>query len=81
MKLVRGSGNAFNSGKPSEGDAFNTVFVLDSTALPFYPAEKYHQFHNGLGKAFPTSYTKDLKQVAEAKGLIAGTGCPETTWF
>lgn len=28
----------------------NVVWVVDSDALPFYRAEAYHQFHNGLGK-------------------------------
>lgn len=37
------------SGAPTEGDEFNTVWVLDSNQLGFNRAEQYHQFHNGLG--------------------------------
>lgn len=37
----------------------------------------YHQFHNGLGKAFPASYTRDLKAAVAATGKIAPTGCLE----
>jgi hypothetical protein len=60
-----------------EGDEINVVWVVDSTARPFYRAEVYHQFHNGLGKAFPASYTRDLKTTALQSGIIGGTGCPE----
>lgn len=37
MKLVRGQGNEFVGGKPTEDDVLNTVYIVDSTALPFYP--------------------------------------------
>ena len=37
-----------------QDDKLNVVYVLDSDTFPFYRAENYHQFHNGLGKAFPT---------------------------
>lgn len=50
MRLVEGRGNEYSpDGQHSEGDAFNTVFILDSTARPFFRAEQYHQFHNGIG--------------------------------
>lgn len=39
--------------------------------------EVYHQFHNGLGKAFPASYTRDLKAAVAKAGKIAPTGCLE----
>jgi hypothetical protein len=37
----------------SQDDLLNTVWVVDSSQLPFYRAERYHQFHHGLGKKFP----------------------------
>lgn len=77
MELREGSGNEWKDGKPTEDDLLNVVWVVDSAQLPFYRAEVYHQFHNGLGKAFPREYTKDLKEVAMEKGKVAETGCPE----
>ena len=52
MRLVEGRGNAYRAGgRASEGDDFNTVWIVDSATLPFYQAEVYHQFHNGIGEA------------------------------
>lgn len=64
-------------GKPQEADEINVVWVVDSEQLPFYRAEVYHQFHNGLGKAFPAAYTRDLKAAVAATGKIGPTGCLE----
>jgi len=47
MKLLPGTGNEVSGKGSSEDDVFNTVWVYDSTALPFYQAEVYHQFHDG----------------------------------
>eukprot|EP00889_Picochlorum_renovo_P004056 jgi/Picre1/31086/NNA_006441.t1 len=78
MDLKQGRGNEYTSfGRASEGDELNTVWVIDSNEFPFYQAEVYHQFHNGLGKRFPTEYTKDLKEAAMSNKLIQETGCPE----
>lgn len=78
MRLLEGRGNEWEpTGRPTEGDELNTVWILDSNTLPFYRAEKYHQYHNGLGKKFPEAYTKDMKEAAEKSGRIAPTGCPE----
>jgi peptide methionine sulfoxide reductase MsrA len=79
MKLVRGEGNDFdNRGKPTENDQINLVWIVDSDKLPFYPAEMYHQFHDGLGYKFPESYTVDLKRAAAKNGVIGKVaGCPE----
>jgi len=79
MKLVRGEGNDFdNRGKPTENDQINLVWIVDSDKLPFYPAERYHQFHDGLGYKFPESYTVGLKRAAEKAGAIGKVqGCPE----
>lgn len=65
------------NGAPVEGDEINVVWVVDSEQLPFYRAEVYHQFHNGLGKAFPAAYTRDLKAAVTATGKIGPTGCLE----
>ncbi|CAL5228143.1 g11222 [Coccomyxa viridis] len=81
MKLVEGEGNTYDShGKALEGDKFNTVFIVDSIKLPFYQAEKYHQFHDGIGVPFPASY-HNLKADLEKNGKIQATGCPENSFF
>ena len=78
MVLREGSGNEYGSfGRAKEGDELNTVWIIDSTKFPFYQAELYHQFHNGLGKKFPAEYTKDLKETAVENNLVKETGCPE----
>ena len=78
MKLVRGEGNSMKSDrKPTETDVINQVWIYDSDVLPFYPAEVYHQFHDGLGYKFPQEYTRGVKANALERGLIAPTGCPE----
>ena len=78
MDLKQGRGNEYTSfGRASEGDELNTIWVIDSNEFPFYQAEIYHQFHNGLGKRFPTEYTKELKEAAVSTKLIKETGCPE----
>lgn len=78
MNLKEGSGNEYTGlGKAREDDELNTVWIIDSDKFPFYQAELYHQFHNGLGKRFPTTYTKDLKEVAVENKIVKETGCPE----
>lgn len=54
--------------------------LQDSSKLPFYQAEKYHQFHDGIGVPFPASY-HNLKGDLEKNGKIQSTGCPENTFF
>lgn len=79
MRLAAGEGGEFAAdGAPTEGDELNTVWVVDSRALPFNAAELYHQYHQGLGKTFPQRYTKELRKAAVEAGRIApATGCPE----
>lgn len=78
MDLREGSGNEYTGlGKATEDDELNTVWIIDSDKFPFYQAEIYHQFHNGLGKRFPTKYTKDLKDMAIENKIVKETGCPE----
>ena len=67
MRLLAGEGNRPNQ-KPSEDDVFNAVWIYDSDRLPFYPAEVYHQFHDGLGYRFPEEYTVELKKTPCAGG-------------
>lgn len=77
MELREGKGNTFMNGKPTEDDLLNVVWVVDSNERPFYRAERYHQFHNGIGAAFPTEYTQGLKNLLARLGRIDPTGCPE----
>eukprot|EP00775_Hariotina_reticulata_P010784 gene10784-10941_t len=77
MELKPGQGNVYQKGRPSEGDELNVVWVVDSSELPFYRAEQYHQMHNGLGKVFSPAYTQDLKAAMAAAGKIDPTGCLE----
>ena len=77
ITLVEGRGNDFRDGKPSEDDEVGKVFVYDSVALPFFAAERWHQFHNGLGKSFDKTYRKGYKKAAEEAGAFGDTGCPE----
>jgi hypothetical protein len=60
----------YDNGRPVEGDECNVVWVVDSNQLPFYRAERYHQFHNGIGKAFGRDYTQDLKSAMIQAGEI-----------
>eukprot|EP00879_Flechtneria_rotunda_P005275 GHRR01005561.1.p1 GENE.GHRR01005561.1~~GHRR01005561.1.p1 ORF type:complete len:301 (+),score=93.10 GHRR01005561.1:176-1078(+) len=77
MELRVGRGNVYEQGVPKEGDDINVVWVVDSNELPFYRAEVYHQFHNGLGKQFSPQYTRELKSAVAAQGKIGPTGCLE----
>ncbi|CAG9467039.1 unnamed protein product [Pedinophyceae sp. YPF-701] len=64
-------------GKGNEPDKINTVYIMDTDKFPFYRAEVYHQYHNGIGKAFENDYTFGAKKTALKRGLIGGTGCPD----
>ncbi|GLC60026.1 hypothetical protein PLESTB_001565000 [Pleodorina starrii] len=77
MELREGRGNVMGRGGATEDDILNTVWVVDSAQLPFYRAERYHQFHNGLGKIFPSEYVRDLRNLVAGLGRIEPTGCPE----
>lgn len=78
MKLVRGEGNTFVNGKATEDDAINTVYIVDAATLPFHRAEVYHQYHNGIGKSFPTEYLRDMKKAKLQDGTIGSvSGCME----
>eukprot|EP00887_Chlorella_sp_A99_P003057 scaffold9.g3057.t1 len=81
MELRPGTGNEWNNGRPTEDDELNVVHILNSSKFPFYRAERYHQFHNGLGHFFPPSYLTDAKAAAAAAGRIDETGCPEAPGF
>lgn len=77
MELREGRGNDMQRGRPTEGDLLNVVWVVDSDKLPFYRAERYHQFHHGLGKLFSMDYVRDLRNQMMGLGKIDPTGCPE----
>ena len=74
MQLVQGRGNGEGREEP---DRINTVYVMDLEQFPFYQAEVYHQFHNGIGLDFGPDYTQSRKAEALQRGVIAGTGCPD----
>lgn len=78
MTLTPGAGNSLAGGKASEGDVLGTVWVYDSTALPFHRAEAWHQMHAGLEGSFPRSYLVDQKRASVAAGkAVPVPGCPE----
>lgn len=78
MKLVPGEGNTMTSGKATENDAVNTVYIVDAEKLPFHQAEVYHQFHNGMGKSFPQEYLVDMKKAKIRDGTLRNQqGCME----
>lgn len=83
MELREGKGNELKGlfGSATEDDLLNVVWIVDSNAMPFYQAEVYHQFHNGIGAAFPDSYTTGLKNKALKAGTIAPTGCTELPYY
>ena len=76
MRLLAGEGNKPNQ-KPSEDDVFNAVWIYDSSQLPFYPAEVYHQFHDGfnLDENYPASYNRLARELV-ATGGVVDSGCP-----
>jgi len=60
-----------------EGDRLGVVYVMDTGRFPFFLAEEYHQFHNGIGAAFPEDYRVGMKRAMKERGEIGATGCPE----
>uniref|UniRef100_A0A7S0MV44 Peptide-methionine (S)-S-oxide reductase n=1 Tax=Pyramimonas obovata TaxID=1411642 RepID=A0A7S0MV44_9CHLO len=64
-------------GEGGEEDTFNTVYVMDSNQFPFFQAEMYHQFHNGMGHRFGREYTFQLRMMHEKLGRVRRTRCPE----
>mmetsp|Transcript_19264 Transcript_19264/g.58164 ORF Transcript_19264/g.58164 Transcript_19264/m.58164 type:complete len:324 (-) Transcript_19264:298-1269(-) len=81
MDLREGDGNSPKDGDVNEPDRFNTVWILDSNKLPFYRAEDYHQFHDGIGHPFSADYKVEQRAAAEKAGRIGPTGCPEGGFF
>jgi len=43
--------------------------------------QAYHQFHDGIGKPFAPDYKVQQRRIAEGKGRIGPTGCPEGGGF
>ena len=78
MKLVPGEGNNFKNGKATENDAVNTVYIVDSQALPFHQAEAYHQYHQGMAADFGPQYLVDMKKMKMKDGTVKSIpGCLE----
>lgn len=83
MQLREGQGRASEiggagaGGGADEGDELSVVWVVDSSKLPFYRAEQYHQYHRGMEGSFPASYLKEQRDVALKQGRIDPTGCLE----
>lgn len=78
MNLIAGEGASFKNGKATENDAINTVYVVDSNALPFHQAEMYHQFHNGMTADFGPQYLVDMKKIKMQDGTVKSMpGCLE----
>ena len=72
LELVEGLGNDPDTLKKGR------VYIMDTASYPFYPAEMYHQFHDGFmpGEQYPQSYNNIAKQLYDA-GKLGPTGCPD----
>ena len=74
-------GMALKPGAGGDADEFNTVWVYDSDAFPYYDGEVYHQNHCNFfaseGMPYPDSYTIHLWDAKKAAGAYVTTGCPE----
>eukprot|EP00891_Asterochloris_glomerata_P005116 jgi/Astpho2/5116/Aster-06327 len=81
MDLIESKGDVVQNGKHAENDkpaaTMFPVYIVDSSELPAYKAEVYHQFHNGIGKAYPSSYTQGLRESFLKDGRLRPSGCPE----
>ena len=64
-----------------DADEFNTVWVYDTAAFPFYDGEVYHQNHCNFfqseGMPYPDEYTQTVWNAKRVSGAYASTGCPE----
>ena len=77
---------SLQDGAQGDDDQFNTVWVYDSAAFPFYDGEVYHQAHCNFfmnaGMPYPSTYFSDLWEALQHDGGAYGnlwqpTGCPE----
>ena len=75
------SGMTLPTGAGGDADRWNTVYVMDTAAFPFFPAEVYHQnrcdFEMSPGMPYPDSYVLDAWKAKRAAGAYAPTGCHE----
>ena len=62
---------------PLHADARAVAYVMDTGAFPFFPAEVYHQFHDGfnLDENYPASYNRLARELV-ATGGVVDSGCP-----
>ena len=67
----------FAVGKGDDADARAVAYVMDTGAFPFFPAEVYHQFHDGfnLDENYPASYNRLARELV-ATGGVVDSGCP-----
>jgi peptide methionine sulfoxide reductase MsrA len=74
-------GMALKPGAGGDADEFNTVWIYDTAAFPFYRGEVFHQNHCNFfqseGMPYPDAYTVDLFKQLKEGGKYAPTGCPE----
>ena len=77
-------GMALKPGTGGDADEFNTVWIVDSRAFPFFMGEVYHQMHCNFfaseGMPYPDSYVLGLWKEMQQTGAIKATGCPESAW-
>mmetsp|Transcript_159049 Transcript_159049/g.290075 ORF Transcript_159049/g.290075 Transcript_159049/m.290075 type:complete len:249 (+) Transcript_159049:44-790(+) len=64
------------AGKGDDADVSGTVYVMDTTAFPFYQAEIYHQFHDDMLETYSAKY-HSLQSFFVDAGVLQETGCPE----
>ena len=74
-------GMELRAGRGDDADLLNVVWILDSTAFPFYAGEVFHQFHSNFfqspGMPYPDTYVHGLWEAQQNAGIIGPTGCPE----
>lgn len=74
INLLAGHGNdADTLGKKA-------VWVMDTTAFPFYQGEVYHQYHDGFmpGEDYPSKEYNGMRERAYKAGRLQSTGCPDS---
>lgn len=57
--------------------SYSQSLGFPSVHPPTHPLHAQPPTHKPAGKAFPSSYTQDLKGAMAAAGRIPATGCPE----
>eukprot|EP01063_Lacrimia_lanifica_P041512 TRINITY_DN9713_c0_g1_i1.p1 TRINITY_DN9713_c0_g1~~TRINITY_DN9713_c0_g1_i1.p1 ORF type:complete len:250 (+),score=68.58 TRINITY_DN9713_c0_g1_i1:127-876(+) len=63
------------AGKDADTLGTNTVWVYDTAAFPFRPAELCMQYHDDAGAVYPAQYHA-IRDARVAAGTLHETGCP-----